>query len=92
MEAALANGKWLAGDEYSLADIGYAPYITRLDHLQLELLWDQRPHIANWYDRLRERRSYRDAFDGWPNESYYDLMKEKGREARDHVKAILSRT
>lgn len=56
-------------------------YITRLDHLQLPFLWDDRPHIAIWYDRLRERRSYRDAFDGWPNESYYALMKEKGLEA-----------
>jgi len=89
MEAVLAIAKWLAGDEYSLADISYALYITRLDHLQLQFFWDHRPHIPNWYDRLRERRSYRIAFDGWPNESYYALMKEKGFEARDQVKAIL---
>jgi glutathione S-transferase len=92
MEVVLASGKWLAGDEYSLADIGYAPYITRLDHLQLQFLWDRRPHIADWYERLRERRSYGIALDGWPNESYYALMKGKGLEVRDHVKATLDRT
>jgi len=92
MEDALANDGWLAGNEYSLADISYAPYISRLDHLQLQFLWGHRPHIANWYDRLRERRSYCDAFDGWPNQSYYALMKEKGLETRDDVKAILSET
>lgn len=92
IEATLANGPWLAGDEFSLADLSYAPYITRLDHLQLQFLWDHRPHIAIWYDRLRERRSYCDAVDGWSNESYYALMKEKGLEARHDVKTILGRT
>ena len=89
MEAVLANGRYLTGDEYSLADISYAPYITRLDHLQLQFLWDRRPHIPTWYERLRDRHSYRIAFDGWSNESYYALMKEKGLEARDQVKTIL---
>jgi hypothetical protein len=28
---------------------GYAPYMTRLDHLQLHFLWDNRPHIPAWY-------------------------------------------
>lgn len=89
MEETLTHGSWLAGDEYSLADVSYAPYITRLDHLQLQFLWDHRPHIANWYGRLRERPSYYDAFDHWSNEAYYALMKEKGLEARDQVKIIL---
>lgn len=35
METALAQSPWLAGNELSLADLSYAPYITRLDHLQL---------------------------------------------------------
>ena len=43
IETTLADSPWLAGKEFSLADIGYAPYITRLDHLQLQFLWDKRP-------------------------------------------------
>jgi hypothetical protein len=57
--------------------------------LQLQFLWDRRPRIADWYERLRERRSYGIALDGWPNQSYYALMKDKGLEARDRVKAIV---
>jgi glutathione S-transferase len=38
MEVVLAATSWLAGGEFSLADIGYAPYVTRLDHLQLQFL------------------------------------------------------
>lgn len=90
MEAALAQNQWLAGDQFSLADVSYAPYITRLDHLQLQFLWEHRPHIPKWYDRLRERRSYGEAFDAWPNQAYYQLMREKGLEARQRVKAIVS--
>jgi glutathione S-transferase len=89
MEAALAESAWLAGDTFSLADIGYAPYITRLDHLQLQFLWDKRPHISDWYDRLRERRGYTEALEKWFNSNYLPLMKEKGLEVRDKVKAIV---
>ena len=54
MDRALAEGPWLAGDTYSLADIGYAPYVTRLDHLKfLGGMIAQRPRVAAWYDRMR---------------------------------------
>ena len=66
-----------------------APYVTRLDHLQLQFLWDKRPHIPQWYDRLRERRAYSEALEKWFNATYLPLMKEKGLEAQARVKAIV---
>lgn len=89
METALADSTWLAGNEFSLADIGYAPYITRLDHLQMQFLWDNRPHIPAWYDRLRERRGYTEGLKKWFNVNYLPRMKEKSLEVRDKVKAIV---
>ena len=89
METTLADSPWLAGNEFSLADIGFAPYVTRLDHLQLQFLWDKRPHIPEWYDRLRERRGYSEALEKWFNANYLPLMKEKGLEAQAKVKAIV---
>ena len=90
MESALAGSSWLAGEQFSLADIGYAPYITRLDHLQLQFLWDRRPHIPLWYDRLRERRAYTEALEKWFNPAYLPLMKEKGSEVQARVKSIVA--
>jgi len=90
METTLADCPWLAGKEFSLADIGFAPYVTRLDHLQLQFLWDQRRHIPEWYDRLRERRAYSEALEKWFNAKYLPLMKEKGLEAQARVKAIVA--
>jgi glutathione S-transferase len=90
MEAALRDEPWLAGKEFSLADIGYAPYILRLQDLQLQFLWDKRPHIPAWFERVGERKGYKEAFDDWPNASYASLMKEKGIEAQPRIKAILA--
>jgi glutathione S-transferase len=89
METTLSDTPWLAGKEFSLADIGYAPYVTRLDHLQLQFLWDKRPHIPGWYDRVRERRGYTEALAKWFNAKYLPLMKEKGAEVQAKVSAIV---
>jgi glutathione S-transferase len=65
METALAESPWLAGKEFSLPDIGYAPYAVRIDRLQLQFLWDKRPHFAGWYERLLERRAHKEALEDW---------------------------
>ena len=90
MEACLSEQSWLAGKEFSLADVGYAPYIRRLQDLQLQFLWDKRPHVPAWFERVTKRPGYQQAFEDWPNESYASLMKEKGAEAQARIKAIIT--
>jgi len=92
METSLSVAPWLAGKAFSLADIGYAPYILRLQDLQLQFLWDERPHIPAWFEQVGKRPGYKAAFDEWPNESYATLMREKGAEALPRIKTILSRS
>ena len=79
METALALKPWLAGEKFSLADVGYSPYITRLDCLQLDWLWSDRPHIADWYNRLKSRPTYKQAITDWLVTKEIDLMRENGR-------------
>lgn len=90
MELALGSGPWLAGKAFSLADIAYAPYVTRLDHLQLAGMWASRPNLAGWYARIRERPGYQDGFARWFNPKYLRLMAEKGSEASPRVTEILA--
>jgi Glutathione S-transferase, C-terminal domain len=71
MEIELSKGPWLAGLQFSLADIGYAPYILRLDHLQLQFLWDKRQHVAAWYDRVQAQHGYKEGIDDRIDASYY---------------------
>jgi glutathione S-transferase len=93
MEQALADhrGPWLAGETYSLADVGYAPYVTRLDHLKfLDEMVEKRPRVAGWYDRMRARPSYTEALVKWFNRKYLPLMDEKGSEAWPRVRDLLA--
>jgi glutathione S-transferase len=52
-----AQGGWLAGDGFSLADIAAVPYVLRLDLLRMAKLWDRRPGVAAWYKRVLSRPS-----------------------------------
>ncbi len=90
MEAELERGPWLAGASFSLADIDYASYMTRLDCLRLEWLWDNRPHVAGWYERLKRRPTYRKAIADWLVKEEIDLMKENGMKHRTALQKLLS--
>ena len=59
METALKSGPYLAGPAWSLADAAATPYIWRLDKLKLSRLWEDRGGIAQWYDRVRARPSFK---------------------------------
>jgi glutathione S-transferase len=65
IDEAVKNGPFIAGDVYSLADAAATPYVWRLDKLRLERMWDRRPGVAAWYDRIRERPSFEAAITRW---------------------------
>jgi glutathione S-transferase len=48
---------YLAGDAFSLADVAVVPYILRLELLKLDRMWDERPGVAAWWERVRARPS-----------------------------------
>jgi glutathione S-transferase len=58
MDEALALVPYLAGEQYSLADAAVTPYINRAAMLKLDGLWKERPGVAAWFTRMRERPSY----------------------------------
>ncbi|MBU2937742.1 MULTISPECIES: glutathione S-transferase family protein [Pacificibacter] len=59
MQRALENGPWLAGDEFSLADVVAAPLIDRIDDLGMGDIWTEEfPLVQDWFDRLKARSSY----------------------------------
>lgn len=89
MEETLTQSPWLAGNAYSLADINYAPYITRLDHLRMQAMWDERPHVAAWYARLAARPAYQTAFVKWFSPAYLELMKKHGEQEWPVIAGII---
>lgn len=64
MDRQLARTAWLAGDDFSLADIALAPYVNRIEVLSRpEMLTPEvHPHLAEWWARVQARSGYREAF------------------------------
>ncbi len=90
LEDQLGRTTWIAGDSFSLADIAYAPYIIRLDELQLWRWMDRRPGIRHLYDQLKDRVSFTLGYLDWRNDAYCDLMRETGAEAWPRIEKIVA--
>ena len=90
LDAALSNCEWLAGDGFSLADISYAPYMARLEHLGLDDLITSRPRVGAWKDRLFQRPSYQSAVAAWFNPGYLKIFEEQRDGAREKARRILA--
>ena len=87
---ALKAAPWLAGERFSLAEVGVIPYVNRLDMLALSRLWTEaRPNLAHWWDRVRARPSFEPALLAYLPPGIDALMREKGEEAWPKVRAIL---
>jgi glutathione S-transferase len=64
MEATLADGLWILGEAFSLADIAMAPYINRIEVLaRPEMVAEAvRPRVAEWWQRVQGRPGFHEAF------------------------------
>jgi glutathione S-transferase len=69
MAESLKEGPYLAGTTFSNADIAVIPYILRLELLKLSGMWTRAPMIADWWARMRERPSVKNAI--------FDRMEER---------------
>jgi glutathione S-transferase len=90
METQLAATPYLAGDRFSLAEVGVVPYVNRLDMLQLSGLWtERRPHLSAWWQRIKARPSFEPALFKYVPPPLLELMRKHGTDAWPRVKAIL---
>ena len=90
MARQLDNRPWLAGSEFSLADVGVLPYVVRLDHLALSWLWEgSRASVGDWLRRCKARKGFAGIHD-YLNPAYLELMQRTGAEARPKVEAIVA--
>lgn len=87
-EEALTQTAWLAGEDYSLADIAYSPYMLRLDHLGFSDLIMSRPKVAEWQSRLFAKRSYAVGVLEWIDPSYIRIFDQERAAARTRINEI----
>ena len=90
LDSLLQNSDFLVDDQLSIADIAYSPYITRLDHLAMGNLWDQKPAVAEWYERIKQTSGYQQGLSAKFNQDAINNMTTQGELAFEKVQAILS--
>jgi glutathione S-transferase len=61
LDAALADGLWTVGDQFTLADVALTPYFQAIDQFGWGGLMVDRPRVAAWFDRARDRPSFKAA-------------------------------
>ncbi|PJE38670.1 glutathione S-transferase family protein [Pseudooceanicola lipolyticus] len=67
LDALLSDGRpFLAGDSFSLADIAWMPNVHRFALMGWP--FERTPHLADWFERVKARDSYRTALLDWQNE------------------------
>jgi len=62
IDKALESGPWLVGAQYTIADICVAPLFQRMEDLGMSDLWADTPRVADWFERLKARPAYQEAF------------------------------
>ena len=59
MQAALKDGPWLMGEQFTLADVLVIPAIDRMVDLGLAGIWEANyPLVGAWYERFQARPSF----------------------------------
>ena len=89
-ERLLSETPWLTGETYSISDTSFTSYMIRLDLLQTDFLWRDRPHVSAWYDRLKARPSAAAVFDVYYPSSI-ETLTTRGREVAQEMQAIVER-
>lgn len=90
MDAALGGSEWLAGERFTLADIAMIPFVVRMEHLAMTMLFEGRPSLADWLVRAKSRRCYTEGMEKWFNPDYLTLSEETGRGAQPQIQAMLA--
>ena len=89
MDEALSKKRWLAGETYSLADIALSPYVNRLSMLSMDLFWQRYPHVSEWFDRIRSRKSFKPCLRAWVPKSLTQALEKNGRRSWDKVEKLI---
>jgi glutathione S-transferase len=88
-EIALGQSLWLVGEEFSLAEVGYAPYLARLRHLGFDVLFERRSRVTEWSERVAKRPSVVEGVERWFNPKYLALFAEKRPELTTRMSRLV---
>ena len=67
--------KWLAGEEFSFADIAAASHLSAVDYIG-DVPWEEHEAAREWYAKIKSRKSFKpllnDRIPGFPPAGHYE--------------------
>ena len=91
LDLLLEQQPWIAGEKFSLADASMAPYFQTLHQFGWEAWYESRHHVADWYQRMRERKSYQNGVAVDFSSEKLSELRERGRDAWQKIIALGAR-
>jgi glutathione S-transferase len=91
-ESVLQDGRpWLCGDRLTLAEINLAPYLARLDYVNVIDVWlTGRPLSTQWFERIKARKSFEQEIVKWIDPAEWREMREGGLRIKDTIRDDLA--
>lgn len=90
LEGTLQNADYLVGNQLSIADIVYVPYITRLTHLNMSYMWADKPGLIAWFERMKETKGYKQGMEAYFVPEVIARMGDGGTKAEPSIRKILA--
>ena len=92
LATSLAGQTWLVGEAFSLAECAVTPYLTRLEHLGLDFLWEDEGFepLRQWISRTRNEPAYQSAVTDFTHPEQLAVFKQGGQQAVQHIKKLLA--
>ncbi len=83
--------RWLCGDQFTLAEVNLAPYLARLEYVNVIDIWlVERPFSTAWFERLKGRSSFADEVVKWINPNEWEEMRSGGLTIKDTLRENLA--
>lgn len=90
METELAGKQYLAGNDFTLADVAMMPYVNRVFMLSMLEDWCRdKSQVLAWFDRMRARPTWGPAVDAYLPEHLANDLRTNGAKSWPQAKAIL---
>jgi glutathione S-transferase len=88
MNRQLSRTPWLAGQDYTLADVSLTPYVNRIAMLGFGDRWPTTmPDLADWFVRIQARANFTPAVRDWLPQKLVDEMRQNGLRCLDEYAA-----
>tara|TARA_R110002124_G_scaffold247631_1_gene412778 strand:- start:742 stop:1545 length:804 start_codon:yes stop_codon:yes gene_type:complete len=92
MNTQLEQGRWLLGDQFTLADVAVMPYILRAQDTGFSGFWShsRRSAVERWLNDIKARASFKTAVTDWTPDNMMDFLRSFAEDASEQIEHLIA--